>query len=362
MPVIEAFMTACQLPDVTMVADAGMISEANQKAIEAARLSFILGMRIPHVPYAVAWWRREHPGEEIPDGHIFTQPWPAGPAGKRRDQVIYYQYKAGRARRTLRGIDEQVAKAEKAVAGKTPVKRNRFVQLSGGSRKVNRALEEKARSLAGLKGYVANLAGRHAGDSGVRDRRLPPAVRDRDEQAAVLSYLRLVGIVVGSFLDGVEAGFLILEPGPPGVLSAWCPVQGAQAFDFGGVGPHDYPVDGGVQVAGGPAVADPGVQGDLGHGQAGCQVAQPPFVLGQGRAAGGDAGSLGTCGAQQVTDRGGGEGFAAFGWPESLGVEPGGDLRMGQPGVCQDTRAPIHPGEIIMEESGRKRPNGIGAN
>jgi hypothetical protein len=158
LPVIEAFMTAHQLPDVTVVADAGMISEANQKAIEAAGLSFILGMRIPHVPYVVAQWRREHPGEEIPDGHIFTQPWPAGPAGKRRDQVIYYQYRHDRARRTLRGIDEPITKAEKAVAGKTPVKRNRFVQLSGGSRKVNRALEEKARALAGLKGYVTNLA------------------------------------------------------------------------------------------------------------------------------------------------------------------------------------------------------------
>ncbi len=52
-------MAAHDLPDVTVVADAGMISEANQKAIEAARLSFILGMKIPHVPYAVAQWRRE---------------------------------------------------------------------------------------------------------------------------------------------------------------------------------------------------------------------------------------------------------------------------------------------------------------
>jgi hypothetical protein len=33
------------------------------------------------------------------------------------DQVIYYQYKADRAGRTLGGIDEQVAKAEKAVIG-----------------------------------------------------------------------------------------------------------------------------------------------------------------------------------------------------------------------------------------------------
>jgi transposase len=157
LPVITAFMTAHQLPDVTVVADAGMVSEANQKAIEAAGLSFILGARIPHEPYVVRRWRRQHPGEPIPDGHIFTQPWPAGPNGGRRDQWIYYQYKADRARRTLRGIDEQVTKAEKAVAGQVPVKRNRFIRLTGGTRTVNRELEEKARALAGLKGYVTNL-------------------------------------------------------------------------------------------------------------------------------------------------------------------------------------------------------------
>jgi len=157
LPVIQAFMTAHDLPDVTVVADAGMVSESNQKAIEAAGLSFILGARIPSEPYVVNRWRRQHPGEPIPDGHIFTQPWPAGPNGGRRDQTIYYQYKADRARRTLRGIDEQVAKAEKAIAGQVPVKRNRFIRLTGGTRTVNRDLESKARALAGLKGYVTNL-------------------------------------------------------------------------------------------------------------------------------------------------------------------------------------------------------------
>jgi hypothetical protein len=158
LPTIQAFMAAYQLGDVTVVADAGMVSAANQKAIEDAGLSFILGARIPDVPYVVAAWRRGGPDQEIPDGQIFCQPWPAGPTDNRRDQVIYYQYKADRARRTLRGIDEQVAKAENAVAGKTAVKRNRFVQLTGGTRTVNRALEAKARALAGLKGYVTNLA------------------------------------------------------------------------------------------------------------------------------------------------------------------------------------------------------------
>jgi hypothetical protein len=43
------------------------------------------------------------------------------------------------------------------VAGKTAVKRNRFVRLSGGTRTVNRTLEAKAHALAGIKGYVTNL-------------------------------------------------------------------------------------------------------------------------------------------------------------------------------------------------------------
>lgn len=72
-------MAARELPGVTVVADAGMISHANTKAIEAADLSFILGMKVTDV---------------------------------------------------LHGIDEQVAKAAKAVAGLAPVKRNRFIQLA----------------------------------------------------------------------------------------------------------------------------------------------------------------------------------------------------------------------------------------
>ena len=78
LPVIESFMAAHQLPDVTVVADAGMVSESNQKQIEVAGLSFILGAHIPYVPYLVAQWRREHPGEEILDGQVFTQPCPPG--------------------------------------------------------------------------------------------------------------------------------------------------------------------------------------------------------------------------------------------------------------------------------------------
>ena len=43
------------------------------------------------------------------------------------------------------------------------MKRNRFVRLSGVTRSVNRELEEKARALAGIKGYITNLQARPDG-------------------------------------------------------------------------------------------------------------------------------------------------------------------------------------------------------
>ena len=139
-----------------------MISEANQVALQAAGLSFILGTRIPYLPDVVREWCDKHPDEAIPDGLVLTQPWPATAAEKARgipDRVIYYQFRHDRARRTLRGIDEQVAKAERAVDGHAPVKRNRYIQLSGATKTVNRQLEAKTRALAGWKGYTTNLTG-----------------------------------------------------------------------------------------------------------------------------------------------------------------------------------------------------------
>ena len=50
-------------------------------------------------------------------------------------------------------------KAERAVDGHAPVKRNRYIQLSGATKTVNRTLEAKTRALAGWKGYTTNLVG-----------------------------------------------------------------------------------------------------------------------------------------------------------------------------------------------------------
>jgi hypothetical protein len=157
LPVLRAFMAAYGLPEVTVVADAGMLSEANLAAIEDAGLRFIVGARIPDVPYQVKKWRQAHPDEPIEDGHVFTQPTVMGTKADQRKRTTFYQYRTDRAKRTMKGIDQQIAKAEKAIQGQAAIKRNRFVQITGATKTINRDLEAKARALAGLKGYVTNL-------------------------------------------------------------------------------------------------------------------------------------------------------------------------------------------------------------
>ena len=175
-PVLRAFQAAHGISDVTVVADAGMISRANQHAIEQAGMSFILGREDPRGPARDRRLAPRAPRHRVPDGHLFTQPWPASDSDGRRDQVIYYQYRHDRGRRTLKGIDEQVAKAEKAVAGKVPVKRNRFIRLHGATR----VRQPRARSQGASAGRDQGLRHQPDGpDPGVRHRRLPPAVRDR---------------------------------------------------------------------------------------------------------------------------------------------------------------------------------------
>ncbi len=67
-----------------MVADAGMISESNQVAMQSTGLSYILGARIPFLPDVVPEWRDKHSTKPFPDGRVLTQPWPSTPAEKVR--------------------------------------------------------------------------------------------------------------------------------------------------------------------------------------------------------------------------------------------------------------------------------------
>lgn len=160
LPMIRRFQDAYDLDDVTIVADAGMFSQSNKDEIVKAGLGYIIGTRFKDVPYVIQNWRRNNPGQTYENKQIWTE---ANRAGNGTDgpahDVTYYQYSWDRARRTIKGIDEQVTKAEKAVAGKVPVKRNRFVKMTAKDKKVNWELVERNKALAGIKGYQTNRTG-----------------------------------------------------------------------------------------------------------------------------------------------------------------------------------------------------------
>jgi hypothetical protein len=151
------------------------VSEANLAAIEDAGPRFIVGMRIPDIPYQVSEWRRGHQDEPIGDGQIFTQPWVMGTKTDPRRRTISYQYRADRARRTLKGIDQQIANAEKAVAGQAAVKRNWFIQLSGGTKSINRRPGGESPRPGRAEGLRHQPGDPHRR---VRDGRLPPTLAD----------------------------------------------------------------------------------------------------------------------------------------------------------------------------------------
>jgi len=157
-PMITRLKEAYQLDDITVVADAGMFSAGNKKAVIEAGLHYILGTKEREIPAPIVAWRAAHPGAAYTDGQIWSM------THRGSEAVTYYQYSWDRARRSLRGIEEQIAKAERAVAGLVPVKRNRYVDLKAAQKQVNHDLADKHRALAGVKGYETSRSDLAAGE------------------------------------------------------------------------------------------------------------------------------------------------------------------------------------------------------
>ena len=146
LPVIEAFQAQHGLSKVTVVADAAMLSAANLSALGETGYTYIVGSRLHKVPYDIAEYQKTR---QMTDQQIVV----AHQEGYR----VIYQYRAKRAALDLRNIEKQVAKAKKALNGQIPTNRTKFITVKAKSKQLNQKLIDKARALAGIKGYVTNL-------------------------------------------------------------------------------------------------------------------------------------------------------------------------------------------------------------
>ncbi len=146
LPVIKVFQAQHELTKVTIVADAAMLSSTNLAALTEAGYTYIVGSRLHKVPYDIAEYQKTG---EMNDQQIVVS--------HQEGYRVIYQYRAKRAALDLRNIEKQIAKAKKALGGQIPANRMKFLSIQAKSKKLNQKLIDKARALAGIKGYVTNL-------------------------------------------------------------------------------------------------------------------------------------------------------------------------------------------------------------
>jgi transposase len=158
MEVLDGFKARHGIDELTVTADAAMLSSKNIQALEDMGYHYIIGSRIAKVPYDIAEYAKE-PGAELADGQIFDtrQAMNTGRGTKRITRRVIYQYRKDRASLDLRNIDKLLDKANKMLSGASEFKRNRFLKVEGGTKTINTELVARSRLKAGIKGYVTDL-------------------------------------------------------------------------------------------------------------------------------------------------------------------------------------------------------------
>lgn len=156
LPVLQAFQERQGITDMVIVADAGMLSAGNLNAIEDAGYRFIVGSRLAKAPYDL----QEHldtKGNRFINGQILESARIMGTGKHARERRIVYQWSAKRFVRDDRNINAMERRAMDIAAGTSQMRKARFVKTTGRKLEVDETRIEKARQLAGLKGYVTNI-------------------------------------------------------------------------------------------------------------------------------------------------------------------------------------------------------------
>ncbi len=176
LPIIQAFQARHGLSDFVVVADAGMLSASNLRALDEAGLRFIVGSRVTKAPADLASHFRWH-GDAFTDGQVIDTITPRvatktasavndpakraepvwGPAVHDRSWRAVWAYSSKRAARDDKTLTMQENRAKAVIAGEKTARTPRFVTVKNGSRSLDEASLARARRLIGLNGYVTNL-------------------------------------------------------------------------------------------------------------------------------------------------------------------------------------------------------------
>ena len=172
-PIIEAFAARHEIADLVVVADAGMLSAANLKALDQAGHAFIVGSKSVKAPIDLDSHVRWH-GDAFTDGQLIDTVTPkAGkntdndpalrcePAWDRQEHPgswrAVWSYSSKRFVRDNKTLTAQENRARAAIDGEKPARTPRFVKTQTDGLVLDEAALARARRLAGLKGLVTNI-------------------------------------------------------------------------------------------------------------------------------------------------------------------------------------------------------------
>ena len=153
-PVLKKFKEENKLKEITVVADAGMLSASNLELLEEEGYKFIVGSRMSKVPYEIEEYRRKA-NERLTDNQIFECLQKINKNTKERRVV--YQYRQKRAEKDLKTIDEQIKRAQLEIQHNKFSKKTRFIKITKMKKEIDEEKIKEARLKAGIKGYVTNL-------------------------------------------------------------------------------------------------------------------------------------------------------------------------------------------------------------
>ena len=180
-PIVEVFQAAHGIEELVVVAGRGMLSAANLKALDEARLQFIVGARQARAPgdlEAHFHWE----GDAFTDGQVIDTITPRRGSQSERDKSrksepvwdphthpgswrAVWAYSKKRAARDNQTLTAQANRARAVIAGEKRPKGTRFVTVHQGDQVLDEASIARARSLVGLKGYATNISA-HLMDAG----------------------------------------------------------------------------------------------------------------------------------------------------------------------------------------------------
>jgi len=173
LPVIRQFQARHGIEGMVVVADAGMLSAANLAELDDEGLGFIVGSRVTKAPVDLESHFRWH-GDAFDDGQVIDTLTPK--TGKnhdndpaRRAEPVWdpkthpdswravWAFSASRFARDNRTLTAQENRARDVISGAKAARTPRFVKTAGGASALDEQALARARSLAGLKGYVTNI-------------------------------------------------------------------------------------------------------------------------------------------------------------------------------------------------------------